>query len=398
MLNIPDLRSLLTTHMKVRTFLISMILLWVFLPSPSRSQEHRLFTSNMLVEGKFYYGFLYAQHLELELFTSHLPMFEINLQQETYGKHKWERDFAYPVIGMSFIYTDLGKSPELGSAYSVFPFINFPLVRHKKFFFGFRFGLGVGYLTKRFDRLTNYKNLAIGSHLNASANLMLEARYKLAERMTLSMGVALQHYSNGSLKLPNYGINLPVVSMGMAYRLARENKSIGDRFIPPTEPYSAVLRHVIEFDAGASIGWKNMMAVYGKNFWVYHFYENTFFPVKRKSKWGFGLDLSYDQSHITILESQGEEVTNKLKILRPGINAAYQLVLSRIQFIMNLGCYLAGEEKSNGPLYEKLAFQYNITKELFANVMLKVHWGRADYIGWGLGLHFEKFYGRKTIK
>jgi hypothetical protein len=352
----------------------------------------------MLVEGRFDYGFLYAQHLELELFNSHLPTFEINLQQETYGKHKWERAFAYPIIGMSFLYTGLGKSPVLGSAYSVFPFIDFPLVRHKKFMFNFRFGLGIGYLTKKFDRLTNYKDLAIGSHFNASANLMLEARYKLAERLTISLGVALQHFSNGSLKLPNYGINLPVISAGMAYRLARENKSISDRFIPPTEPYSAVLRHTIEIDVGASLGWKNMKAVYGKNFWVYHFYENTFFPVKRKSKWGFGLDLSYDESHVTILERQGVDVSNKLKILRPGINGAYQLVLSRIQFIMNLGYYLGGEEKSNGPLYEKLSFQYNITKDIFANVMLKVHFGRADYIGWGLGIHIEQFYGKKTIK
>jgi hypothetical protein len=30
--------------------------------------------------------------------------------------------------------------------------------------------------------------------------------------------------------------------------------------------------------------------------------------------------------------------------------------------------------------------------------MLKVHWGRADYIGWGVGYRFEKFYGKKTVK
>ncbi|MCX6245494.1 MAG: acyloxyacyl hydrolase [Bacteroidetes bacterium] len=392
------MRTIINTCILFRQILISLVFLFLFVPVDSRSQEHRLFTSNMLIEGRFDYGFLYAQHLELELFNSHLPTFEINFQKETYGKHKWERIYGYPIIGVSFLYTGLGKSPYLGAAYSVFPFIDFPLVRHKKFMFNFRFGLGVGYLTKKFDRLTNYKNLAIGSHLNASANLMLEARYKVAERLTLSLGIALQHFSNGSLKLPNYGLNLPVVSAGVAYRLARENRTIGDRYIPPTEPYSAVLRHVIEFDAGASLGWKNMQAVYGDNYWVYHFYENTFFPVKRKSKWGFGLDLSYDQSHVKILESQGTEVTNKMKIFRPGINGAYMLVLSKLQFILNLGCYLGGMEKSNGPFYEKLSFQYNFTKDFFASVMLKVHWGRADYIGWGLGLHLEKFYGHKTIK
>jgi len=357
-----------------------------------------LFTSNMMLEGRFYYGFLYAQHIELEKFNGHFPVFEINLQQETFGKHKWERAFSYPNIGISFLYTGLGKSPALGSAFSIFPFINFPLVRHKNFMFNLRFGLGVGYLTKRFDRLTNYKNLVIGSHINASVNMMLEARYKLTERLTLSLGFGLQHFSNGSLKLPNYGLNIPAINAGIAYRLARENRSIGDRFVPPTEPYSAILRHSIEFDIGVSLGWKNMKAVLGKNYMVYHLYENTFFPVQRKSKWGFGLDFSYDESHVKILESHGVDVTNKLKILRPGINAAYMLVLSKLGFILNLGYYLGGLERSNGPFYEKISFQYKFTKDFYANVMLKVHWGRADYIGWGLGLHIEQTYGKKVHK
>lgn len=368
--------------------------------SPLRSQEyeHKLFTSNLLAEGRIYYGFLYAQHIELERFNGHFPVIEFNIQQETFGKHKWERAFGYPNIGISFLYTGLGKSPELGSAYSIFPFIDFPIVHRQKINFNFRFGLGVGYLTKCFDRLTNYKNLAIGSHFNASANLMLEGRYRLSERFTLSLGFGLQHFSNGSLKLPNYGLNIIAINTGVSFRLARQNKDIGDRFLPPTEPYSAILRHSMEFDVGFALGWKNMKAVLGKNYMVYHLYENTFFPVKRKSKWGFGLDFSYDESHVKILESRGVEVTNKLKILRPGINAAYMLMLSKLGFIFNLGYYLGGMEKSNGPLYEKLSFQYKFTKDLFANVMLKVHWGRADYIGWGLGFHIEQSYGKKVIK
>jgi hypothetical protein len=220
----------------------------------------------------------------------------------------------------------------------------------------------------------------------------------MSGRLTLSLGFGLQHFSNGSLKLPNYGLNILAVNAGVAYRLVRENNSIGDRFIPPTEPYSAILRHSIEFDVGVALGWKNMKAVLGKNFLVYHLYENTFFPVKRKSKWGFGLDFSYDESQVKILENQGADVTNKLKIVRPGINAAYMLVLSKLDFILNLGYYLGGLERSNGPFYEKISFQYKFSKDFYANVMLKVHWGRADYIGWGFGLHIEKLYGKKILK
>lgn len=367
--------------------------------SSSFSQfEHRLISSNMLAEIKFNYGFLYAQHLELELFNSHLTAFEFTILQETYGKYKWERNYAYPLIGMTFLYSGLGKSTYLGDAYALFPFIDFPLYRHKNFMFNFRFGLGVGYITKKFDRLSDYKDLAIGSHLNAAVSLMFEARYRLTSRVMLSGGFNLQHFSNGTLKEPNYGLNLILVNLGVAYRLVRENQFIGDRFIPPTEPFSAIIRRYMEFNIGFAIGYKNMQEIYGENFWIWHLYENTFFQITRKSKVGFGLDLSYDNSHIKILETKGIEVNNKLQILRPGINGAYELLLSKLGFILNLGYYLGGKEKSNGPLYEKISFQYNVSKLFFVNIMLKVHFGRADYIGWGLGYHFLTFYGKKTIK
>lgn len=352
----------------------------------------------MLVETRFSYGFLYAQHLELELFNGHFPAFELNLQQETYGKKEWERNFGYPLIGVSFWYSALGKSPYLGDGYALFPFINFPLVRDERLMLSFRVGLGLGYLTKRFDRIDNYKNTAIGSHFNAAANVTFEGRYKISHRLTASIGFGLHHFSNGSLKLPNYGLNMILINAGMAYRLARENRYINDRFIPPTKPYAAVIRHVMEFDFGASLGYKNLTAVYGKSFMVYHVYNNTLFHVSPKSRVGFGLDLSYDASHVTVLETKGDTVTNKLNILRPGINAAYELKMSRLGFLFNLGCYLGGQEHTNGPLYEKLSLQYNFLENFFANVMLKVHFGRADYIGVGLGYRFEIQYGKKTVK
>lgn len=360
--------------------------------------EHKLFSTNMIVEGKVHYGFLYAQHLEMELYNAHFPAFEFIVQKMTYGKNKWERAYNYPLIGVSMFYSGIGYNPSLGSAYALMPFINFPLFKTPDFTAGFRLALGLGYITKPFDRITNYKNLAIGSHLNAAVNLMAEARYRINYFLSVSAGVSLQHFSNGSLKLPNYGINLMLLNIGVAYRPFKENQNIDDRFFAPTEPFSAIIRRSLEVNIGGLAGYKNMQAIYGKNFWITHFYGNTFLQISPKSKIGMGLDCSYDPSQIKLLETNGNPVTNKLTILRPGINGAYQLVMSRLGFIFNLGCYLGGKEKSNGPLYQKISVQYGFSKNLYAAVMLKVHWGRADYIGWGMGYRFDVLYGKKTVK
>jgi len=360
--------------------------------------EHKLFSSNLVFEGKAHYGFFYAQHLELELYNAHFPAFEFIVEKMTYGRHQWERDYNYPLIGASLFYSGVGYNPSLGSVFALMPFINFPLFKTKNFTAGFRFALGIGYVAKPFDRLTNYKNLAIGSHLNAAVNLMLEARYRINYYLTITGGVSLQHFSNGSLKLPNYGLNLPLVNLGVAWRPFRENRNIGDRYIAPTEPYSAIVRRYIEINIGGLAGYKNMQAVYGQNYWVSHFYGNAFIRVSKKSKFGIGVDCSYDPSQVTLLEMKGIPVNNKLSVVRPGVNGAYQLVMSQLQFILNLGCYLGGKETSNGPLYEKISVQYGFAEHFYATVMLKVHWGRADYIGWGVGYRFNIPFGKKTIR
>ncbi len=404
MINLPrnTKRLNLNFNLKLRKpFLrISCVVLFsvLFSINGSAQFEHKLFSSNMIAEVKLHYGFIYAQHLEMELFSAHFPAFEFTLQQITYGKHQWERDYNYPLIGVTFLYSGLGNNPTLGQSFALMPFINFPLYKHKNLMVGFRLAVGVGYLTKPFDRISNYKNLAIGSNLNAAINLMFEARYRINYYLTLTGGISLQHFSNGSLKMPNYGLNAPLISIGAAVRPFHANQDIGDRFYAPTHEYEAIVYKSMEFNIGGLVGYKNMQSVFGENFIVYHVFENTFFHISKKSKVGFGVDISYDPSHIKILEHAGIQVDNKLKIIRPGINAAYQLVMSRVGFIFNLGYYLAGMETSNGPLYEKLAFQYNFSKDFFATVMLKVHWGRADYIGWGIGYKFDVNYGKRTIR
>mgnify|MGYP000872886364 CR=1 FL=1 len=376
-------------------FLLLTAWLWLVPGLLNAQFEHKLFNSNLLVEGKVHYGFIYAQHLELELFNAHFPAFEVNIQQQTYGKRQWERDYNYPIIGVTLFHSPMGDHPVLGHAWAAMPFINFPLIRKNHFSAGFRLGLGIGYLTKKFDRLTNYKNLAIGSHFNAAVNLMGEARYDINDAWTISGGISLQHFSNGSLKLPNYGVNLPLTHLGVAYRPFRQNPNITTRFIAPTQPFSVIVRNWFEVNLGIYAAYKNMTAVYGKNYLVSHGFLNAFYQVSPKSKFGIGFDLSYDPSHITKLESSGDTVTNTLNILRPGINGGYELVMSKLGFIFNLGYYLGGQERSNGPLYQKISVRYGFGKDFFATVMLKVHWGRADYIGWGVGYRFKVFYGKK---
>ena len=69
------------------------------------------------------------------------------------------------------------------------------------------------------DQEENYKNDVIGSHINAAVQLNFESRYKLSQHLFINFNVGITHFSNGSFRTPNLGINNPSVNGGFTYAL-----------------------------------------------------------------------------------------------------------------------------------------------------------------------------------
>jgi hypothetical protein len=159
--------------------------------SPVLAQKgfhHTLRSKNIMLEGRIYYGWTLDHHIEITPYKRHYAAYEVSFQKATYGRTRWEYMYNYPLIGISCWYSDLGNTKPLGSAYAVFPYINFPLLGKKGFNIYFRLGVGLGYLTKKYDRYENYENLVIGSHINGNVNLLFEARGRLGKRFMASGG------------------------------------------------------------------------------------------------------------------------------------------------------------------------------------------------------------------
>lgn len=349
-----------------------------------------------MAEFKAQYGFLMSHHLELDIFQAHYPAFEFSIERATWGKHHWEVVYGYPIIGVSIWYSPLGGSSEIGSAIAIYPFINFPLVQNEVQSLNFRLGCGLSYLTNYFDRLDNYKNFAIGSHINITGSLFLEYRRKISKMMTLTAGFGLTHFSNGSTKTPNYGLNTLTASVGVTSFLGRPNPKMNKKILPQLYKFEFDGKKTLDIDFGFSLGVKDMSQQYGKRFMVYAFYANIFKQVSWKSKFGGGLDLTYDVSDKYILDWAGRTYKNDLQLLKPGLSAAYQLVMGNLSFVFNFGIYLAGKEMSEGSLYQRLTLKYLFADNLFANIVLNSNWGKAEYIGFGIGYQIDFIYKRKV--
>ncbi len=375
---------------------ISLILLFVLWNYDIIAQPVKPSTThNLTTEVKLQYGLLMSHHLELDIFKSHFPAFEINLQKATYGKHRWEAEYGYPLIGISLWYSGLGGFPELGSAIALYPTINFPLVRNNIQSLNFKLGIGLGYLTNRFDRIENYKNFAIGSHLNIAASLFFEYRRKISRMLTFTTSMGLTHFSNGSMKTPNYGLNILTASVGVSSYLSNPNRSLKRKILPELYSFEFDGRKYLSIEFATALAYKDMSQQYGESFFVGAAFVNIMGRVSYKSKFGIGFDVTYDGSDNLVLERQYVEVSNKMNLAKTGVNIAYELVMDRLSFLFNIGFYMSGMERSEGENYQRLTMKYLITDKLFANMVLSSHVGKAEYVGFGLGYQIRFIYKRK---
>jgi len=358
--------------------------------------ENIISKNNIQLETRLHYGFLLSHHLELNRYNSHFPMIEISLQKSTFGQKRWEKKYDYPLLGISLLYTDLGAYEEIGNAYAAFPYINFPLYRKNDNCINFRIGLGLAWLENKFDNIVNYKNFAIGSHLNIAANLQFEYRRKLSKRLTVSFATTLTHFSNGTTKTPNYGLNIFTANLGLSYSLYEPKRKGGNMLLPELYTYEFDGRKYIEVNFILLASNKDMTQSVGERFMVYASYLNIMKQVSYKSKFGLGIDITADLSDKYFLELQENSSDYKsYSYMKTGINGAYELVLSRLSFLFNVGIYVGGKIRKQGDAYQRFSLKYLLNRNLTANFALNAHAGTADYIGLGIGYRFKFIYKRE---
>ena len=274
------------------SLLLSILL---FSYSITAQNNEQVFYNNLIIGTKVHYGFVMSHHKSMgHLTTSHFPAFEIDFNKQTYGKKLWQQLYNYPVIGIGYWHSDLGNSTILGNVHAIFPYINFVLKKQSNFTMNFRFGLGFGWLNERFDRFENYKNIAISSHLNGCMNLNYKLEWEF-NRMFFSTGIGLMHLSNCAYKIPNLGINIGTVNLGVSYKIDNSKRKLIKNDLDTVKKSS-------DFYIIVSYGIKEIYPPCGKKYSEYDISLNYSKILSHKNKILAGIDLFYDESNIEILK------------------------------------------------------------------------------------------------
>ena len=323
------------------------------------------------------YGFL-APHSPdmLHLYQGNFPIYKLSFSGLTAGSRDWHQLYRFPRIGVDLTYSDLIYPEVLGKAFAIMPNITFSIFQYRSFKLGLKNGLGLGYLTKKYHRLDNYRNTAIGSNINLALFMGLEGEFALNNNINITTGVGLSHYSNGRTQMPNKGINIPSAKLGVTIGHPDKQPALRDR-----SPDSRESELMLVASGGSS-------AVYpigsekSPRAGITALYN---IPVNIRHKLGFGYDMFYYYNREHLL-SHLDEVEHIQWHFNHGVYISFQLDFCRTAFFIQKGVYLYDKHDFQQSLfYHRVGFRHNVYKNLMLNLSLKTHFFRAQFIEMGVG-------------
>jgi hypothetical protein len=332
----------------------------------------------VIITPNYHYGFIIAHHSEmLALTQGHVQIAELCIARPTSGDAYWNQLFKFPEPGVSLCVFDLGNPKNLGNLYSVCPYIDFPFNKSKCTRICLRAGGGLCYLTKPFDRISNYQNIAIGSHFNGFMNFRLTLKQELSKRLRLDMGISFSHCSNGAFKEPNLGLNMPTLNIGLGYSL-----NPCPEFKPMETLPTCDKRSFVGITLAGGLSQLNPPG--GRDFAAGIVSAAVYRRWNHKNLWNAGMELFYNEANFQEVHRTDASV-QRARYLQPSVKIGYALVVARMSMPIELGCYLydkVGGEKV--PLYERIGLKYQINQHFLIGTSLKTYFARAEYFEWGI--------------
>ena len=213
----------------------------------------------------------------------------------------------------------------------------------------------------------------------STANIFIEAlwtqSFQLSSHLKVNAGLSFSHLSNATIKLPNLGLNIPALSVGIRYAVNRAPARTLSRV--DTVPHR--LRYSLQLTGGVKQSPVVESSLYGTAVLTAEASKQT----SLRSVWGAGLALLYDPAlgdlYIDPIITKGKTAYATLN-LAPFLS--YEKVMGRLSIPIQLGMYI--KENPMKRFYQNLGLKYHLTDALAVAGFLKTHMGRADFIHAGI--------------
>lgn len=281
--------------------------------------------------------------------------------------------------GTSLFFGNSGSSQHLGKIGGAFASIAAPIKQKQKWLLNFRAGAGIGYVQKPYQKMTNFKNVVIGTHLNAFLHVGVENSWHLTNQFQLLAGVSFSHLSNGATRLPNLGLNIPAFTLGVLYQ--NNNKNAAAKIEGPT-PSSKKIAWLLYSGAGTT----QRPFVGSKQYTVFVAQAEAGRQTAAGGAAISGVAFFYNPALHVPNPDLGDTLQRSES--QVALYAGYRFILTKhFSFPVQAGVYLYNAA-NNPAVYQQIGVRYSLGRHVFTGLHLKTHGGKADYIHAGIGYQF----------
>jgi len=352
------------------------ILSALYLFSPLYSQ-----TSNSGFGANVYGGFISSHHDYIQHLDAHTYGLELRYSHvyNTDGP-EWARRMKLPRRGIALLWINQGNADITGHAFALIPHTEFRLLSAKKGSAYFRLGTGLAWLSKRYDSENNRKQVAIGAHINPVMQFSVLWHQRISSQLEADFGIGLSHFSNGNFNLPNLGMNIPNLHLGLSYIKGVHTK--------PEKPEKILNRKTGEWDIAIHGATKEEGLIRFTRYFIQGLSVKYQVHKGGISRLFAGLDVFRDNTY-TFRSGKSRSLGNTLET---GISGGHRLMMGALILFTEVGVYTSRPDFIKAKWYQRIGVQYLFSENIYAGVCLKTHMAQSDYVQFSLGkfLRFRK--------
>jgi len=324
---------------------------------------------------------------------------EFRLGLKGYGSSQWHQFYRYPTYGIGLHKTwFIPRDNILGNPMSVFVFFNPSLLGKERITVGIDLSSGLAFNFNEYDPQENPDQLAIGSNLNMHFQLEVETSFRILENLDGAAGIGFTHFSNGRIRTPQRGVNLPHAFGILRYHLpAWYGKNKSHEEWPRVRP--KYVRHQIPRFKGRweYYGVLSAGIVTPEDLWpdrsIKYFIGSLSLDVARHyyyiGKAGIGLDVFHDRS-MQEPYRHTLEYPDFIDLTFLGFHLSHEFMVNRITLVTQVGVTLTHRD-IEGKWYGRFGARIDLTEHFFFRGTIKIPNGfKADAIEWGIGYNFYR--------
>ncbi|MEM8929072.1 MAG: acyloxyacyl hydrolase [Bacteroidota bacterium] len=328
----------------------------------------------------FDYGFLLKHSESLRQIDDSFPFgVRLDASKLLLTTKSWEFCNCYPRVGVSLAYWNWDNAEVLGSGIVPLAYLEPYFLTQKRTNLFVRMGLGGAYLTNPFDEVTNPKNQSYSTTIAFSIVLGAGLNYRLTDKLNVRLAAKYSHISNGGVRSPNKGLNLPTVSLGINTSLvpiSYPNRPKISKREPPKQKTRLSLVHFSGL-SNATVGERD-------RFYVFGFSGNYSRWIGGRSALTLGTEWAFDFSRREQIRLEGADA----RFPQGALLLGHEFWLGRITFSQQLGIYYFNQLRTTDDVYQRYGLTYSFNEKIFVGFNLKAHRHVADFFDLRIGYRF----------